>query len=754
MTDIPNASLSAVIDGVPRGAFIASPDLEGMLSGHSIPSRKAVRSLLALMPPLHRQERVLLVGAGSGYLAAILSRQLDHLDVLERDPDIAGIARSNLASLDIRTVDIHVGEGEAGYPPGAPYDRVLAVCLLERLETLLEQLGNDGELFCLDDAQGQLNALIACRFGDKGEIDRHWLGLVDFSIDASAMLIDMGLIDEQALASAREEARKLNKPVLSVIQRHLGPDNKAVYRALAKRTGVPFMDAEQLFELQDRNLFRHFSRTFLDHYRLLPVYVKDGRLQVVTDDADAQTDSLSALYESKGVDKILVTPTDYRRLWSAINILDKGDRNRGRLVVPVAQREKDTFSNDLDNEVSPYLVAIYESILLDAVSEGASDIHFERYPDRVRIRLRVDGELYDLKHLKLTPAELIGVINVIKTRAELDISEHRLPQGGRSRMKVGQTTYDLRVQTQPSLHGEHAVIRLLPQSGRAMGIDELGLSPRLRARYRRLLDNPAGLVLIVGPTGSGKSTTLSAGLQELADDGARKVITVEDPVEYAIDNIQQTRVRNRIGFGFADAMRSFVRQDPDVILVGEIRDAETALEAARASQTGHLVLSTLHCNDAVDAIQRLYDLGLHPNSIASELRAVMAQRLARRICPECRQRSRPPAAILKELFPEEVPSGFVCYEGAGCNECNGRGTHGRIAVTEYLQVNDDYRDVISARPHLGELRWRALDAGMVTMRDSALELVLAGIIPMSELPRILPQERLAPERRGGERGFR
>jgi type IV pilus assembly protein PilB len=740
---------------VPRGAFIASPDLDGMLSGHSIPSRKAVRSLFALMPPLHRQQRVLLVGAGSGYLAAILSRQLDHLHVIERDPKIAAIAEKNLASLDIRTVDIHVGEGESGYPAGAPYDRVLVMCLVKELDTLAEQLAKGGEVICLDDAQGQVNGLVSCQVNGEGEIEKHWLGLVDFSIDASAMLIDMGLIDEKALSGAREEARKLNKPVLSVIQRHLGADNKAVYQALAKRTGIQFMDAEQLFELQDKSLFRHFSRTFLDHYRLLPVYVKDGRLQVVTDDADASTGSLAALYQCKGVDKILVTPTDYRRLWSAINILDKGDKGRGKLVVPVAQREhKDAIAEDLNNDVSPYLVAIYESILLDAVSEGASDIHFERYPDRVRIRLRVDGELYDLHHFRLTPAELIGVINVIKTRAELDISERRLPQGGRSRMKVGQTTYDLRVQTQPSLHGEHAVIRLLPQSGRAMGIDELGLSTRLRTRYRRLLDNPAGLVLIVGPTGSGKSTTLSAGLQELADDGARKVITVEDPIEYAIDNIQQTRVRSRIGFGFADAMRSFVRQDPDVILVGEIRDPETALEAARASQTGHLVLSTLHCNDAVDAIQRLYDLGLHPNSIASELRAVMAQRLARRICPDCRRRAEPPPELLKELFPEEVPSGFVCYEGAGCSECNNRGTRGRIAVTEYLQVNDDYRDVISAQPHLGELRWRALDAGMVTMRDSALELVLAGVIPMSELPRILPQERLAPERRGGERAFR
>ncbi|MCC1497872.1 Flp pilus assembly complex ATPase component TadA [Alcanivorax sp. 1008] len=316
---------------------------------------------------------------------------------------------------------------------------------------------------------------------------------------------------------------------------------------------------------------------------------------------------------------------------------------------------------------------------------------------------------------------------------------------------MGQITYDLRIQTQPSLHGEHVVIRLLPQSGRAMGLDELGLSPRIASQYRRLLDNPAGLVLIVGPTGSGKSTTLSAGLQELADDGRRKVITVEDPIEYAIDNIQQTRVRTKIGFGFADAMRSFVRQDPDVILVGEIRDSETALEAVRASQTGHLVLSTLHCNDAVDAIQRLYDLGLHRNSIASELLAVIAQRLAKRICTHCREPAEPDAKVLHELFPDEVPDNFRCFVGKGCDQCGQRGTRGRVSVVEYMQVNADFRDIISRQPPLGELRWRALDAGLVTMRDSAVDLVVQGVIPMSELPRILPAERMAPEARGGVR---
>lgn len=277
------------------------------------------------------------------------------------------------------------------------------------------------------------------------------------------------------------------------------------------------------------------------------------------------------------------------------------------------------------------------------------------------------------------------------------------------------------------------------------------MSPKVASYYHRLLNNPAGLVLVVGPTGSGKSTTLYAGLQELADDGTRKVITVEDPIEYSIDNIQQTRIRSDIGFDFPEALRAFVREDPDVILVGEIRDHPTALEAIRASQTGHLVLSTLHCNDAVDALQRLYDLNIHPNSLASELLAVIAQRLAKRICPHCKTEASPDPAILREVFPQGVPASFRCYEGKGCSHCHDRGTKGRTAVVEFMQVNTDIRNAISRQPPITEIRWQALDAGLITMRDSALDLVINGIIPLSELPKILPQDRMAPEARGGTR---
>ena len=733
-----------------RGEFIATAGLAAQLSGHSIPSERVVSDILAYLPALLGTEKILLIGAGSGYFAMILSRLAGQVVVVERDAQILAIARKNLAKWAPANLQLYQADGNQGLAAQEPFAIIIAACLLENPAVLLAQLSPAGELFYLDNINGPWANLMCLSAASGHRHEPIKLGMIDFSRDASEALIDLGLIDEKAAQVARSEAKILKKPVLHSILRHADIDNINTFRALAQRLGIRYAEADELFKELDKTLFQAFSRTFLDHHRLLPVKKLDGRLLIASDDPDIKTELLEQMYPCAGVDKVLVTATDFRRLWSVLNISGKS----AGYTQPPAQAlagNSEEFAAELDNQISPYLVAIYEAILFDAVSEKASDVHFERYQQRVRIRLRVDGDLYDLDHYQLTPAELVGVINVIKTRAQMDIAEHRLPQGGRSRLKVGDTSYDLRIQTQPSLHGEHAVIRLLPQSGRALSLDQLGLLPGITRQYRRLLDNPSGLLLIVGPTGSGKTTTLSAGLQELADDGRRKVITVEDPIEYAIDNIQQTRVRNNIGFTFADAMRSFVRQDPDVILVGEIRDGETALEAARASQTGHLVLSTLHCNDAVDAIQRLLDLGLHCNSLSSELLAIMAQRLAKRICPACKVEAEPDPVILHELFPTKVPDNFRCFIGKGCPQCNGRGTHGRIAVVEFLQVNSELRDVISRQPPLGELRWRALDAGLITMRDSALELVLQGVIPLSELPRILPEERLAPEQRGGIR---
>ncbi|MEE4639635.1 MAG: ATPase, T2SS/T4P/T4SS family [Wenzhouxiangella sp.] len=744
--------IDLVLKQLPRRQFVASDDLRGMLSGHGIPGEQTVRQILERIPPVKSNENVLLIGCGSGYLAGVLSRLANRVVAIDWQEPLARIARRSLKTAGIENVEVRVGAGEDGAPGEGPFDLILSMCSLTSRARLIDQLMPNGRLIVLEQVDFHIPELVQYRV-HQGEVVRTELGPISFSRKTGEILIDLGYIDEEALEQARQEAQRKRVSVLDVVRRQLRIEDVGLYRSLASQHGIEFARADDLMKQLDTDLFQSFSAVFLENQRLIPIRMADHALVVATDDPDAQTEDLRSIKPSSDVVKVLVTPTDFRRLWSNIDLSRRGSDLLYRRDADAQDGGiKDLLdTDDPQKAVSHHLVSIYEAILLDAVSAGASDIHIERYGKRIRIRLRIDGELQDLDYYQLTPRDHAGLINVIKVQAEINIAERRLPQGGRSQMRVGKSSFDLRVQIQPSLHGEHAVIRLLSQTGRVLGLRELGMARQIADAYERLLDNPSGLVLVVGPTGSGKSTTLYAGLQQLADDGRRKVITVEDPIEYSIDNIQQTRVRSEIGFNFADAMRVFVREDPDVILVGEIRDMETAMEAIRASQTGHIVLSTLHCNDAVDALQRMYDLGVHPNSIASELLAVIAQRLAKRICPACREEIAPDPAILKDLFPDGPPSGFRSYIGRGCTECGGRGTKGRIAIVEYLHVNDSLRNHIAKQPPVGELRWRALDSGLVTMRDSALDHVIEGLIPLTEIPRLLPQERMAPEQRGGMR---
>lgn len=511
-----------------------------------------------------------------------------------------------------------------------------------------------------------------------------------------------------------------------------------VFRQLARQRGLLFSDQEHLRCIADPALSRAVARRFLEHYFVLPISRRDQTIVVATCNPDANVPELATALDADFIEYHVVTPTDYRRLLMAIDLGLTGPSD----TVPAGPDEVPDLLAPLQFAEAQF-TSIFDALLLEAIAERASDIHVERYGDRCRIRLRIDGDLHDAPRFALQPEQYLGLINVIKIKANMDIAEHRVPQGGRFSAGAGGRTFDLRIQSQPSLHGEHMAIRLLPKKVDLLDIDQLGLPGPIASTYRRLLDSPSGLILVVGPTGSGKSTTLYAGLSALSKDATRKVITVEDPIESSIDNIQQTQVRPDLSFGFANAMRAFVREDPDIILVGEIRDMETALEAVRASQTGHVVLSTLHCNDTVDAIQRLLDLGMHQNSVASELLAVFAQRLAKRLCRSCRHTVRPDPALLAEVFPAGAPKDFTCYAGAGCVHCSGHGTCGRIAVVEYLPASPGLRKAISRRLPLDELRELSRKSGLVPMRDHALSLVQDGTISLEELADMFSPEQLA-----------
>lgn len=550
------------------------------------------------------------------------------------------------------------------------------------------------------------------------------------------VLVARGTLAADDLRDARQRAQGRGR---SLVDELLATDVVAetdLYRAVAELHGLEYGSIDDILERLDRDLVNSFPRPYLEHAHMVPVERTKNTVTVATADPDSGADDIARALGVAHAKSVIVTRSNLRRIWS---IIDVGSRTGH----PAAVDRSEEVLGDADLESR--MVGLFEAILLDAIGSRASDLHLEQYTEGVRLRYRIDGALHDIRRFSISSDDLRGVVNVIKIAADMDITERRLPQGGRMRRRAGEEVYDLRVQTQPSLHGEHVVIRLLHQDVGLLSVEELGFETVDADAYRRLLRSPQGMVLVVGPTGSGKSTTLYAGLRALASDSSRKVITVEDPIEYAIEGVQQTQVRPVIGFRFSDAMRAFVREDPDVILVGEIRDSETALEAIRASQTGHLVLSTLHCNDTVDAVQRLTDLGMHANSIASELVAVISQRLVRRICEHCKAPAEPDPEILAELFPAGFPDGFRCWAGTGCARCNQAGTRGRIATFEFLRVDEKIRRGISNKLTVDELRHIARDGGLKPIRAHLLELVLRGVAPLSEVPRTLSVEQMAPE---------
>ncbi|HMQ20894.1 MAG TPA: GspE/PulE family protein, partial [Planctomycetota bacterium] len=523
--------------------------------------------------------------------------------------------------------------------------------------------------------------------------------------------------------------------------------------------GYGHASVESLLDRADIEVVRSMPRAYLQHQGHLPLRIEDEFVIVAVRRGADDWSEIEPAFHPRRIAPYVVTDTDYRRLWMSIDLLTARKEADDKLPRGVDNAESladhDDDANFVEVETpqqhdqhdvgSQGATLHFNSLLIDAVARRASDIHLEFTRSGPQIRLRIDGGLVPYDGLKLSESEGTRLLNIFKIRAQLDISERRLPQGGSIRVRIHKALFDLRLQTQPTLFGENAVIRILAQDMRVQSIEELGFPAESARTYMRVLQNPSGLVLVVGPTGSGKSTTLYAGLELLSQDGTRKIVTIEDPIEYCLPRIQQSQVNIATGFHFSDAIRSFLRQDPDVMLVGEIRDAETAREAIRASQTGHLVLSTLHCNESTDAVQRLVDLGQDRPSIASELRAVLAQRLARRICKSCRIEVPPDPELVSVVFPSGLPEDMRTWRGHGCSRCGGTGVLGRVSVVEFLPFGDEMHEAMLTGRSTQSMRALAFEHGLVSMRDRAVELVKSGVVALEDLPRFLPLHRLGPE---------
>lgn len=379
------------------------------------------------------------------------------------------------------------------------------------------------------------------------------------------------------------------------------------------------------------------------------------------------------------------------------------------------------------------VVKLVNHILLDAIRKQASDIHVEPYERSLRVRYRLDGVLYEMMR---PPLQLKNaMVSRLKIMSRLDIAERRLPQDGRIKLKARGREMEFRVSVMPTLFGEKVVLRLLDKSGLQLDMTKLGFEESQFRAFREAIDQPYGMILVTGPTGSGKTTTLYSALSEL-NRLSHNILTAEDPVEYSLSGINQVHIHDAIGLNFAAALRSFLRQDPDIIMVGEIRDFETAEVAIKAALTGHLVLSTVHTNDAASTIVRLLNMGVESFLVSSAVNLVLAQRLVRRICPECRTVEEVPRAALLDLgVPEPEVDSFVCYQGKGCAECSGTGYRGRIALYEVMVMHEKLREMVLIGASAPEIKREAMELGMLTLRQSGIRKLQEGITSLSEVLR-------------------
>jgi general secretion pathway protein E len=471
---------------------------------------------------------------------------------------------------------------------------------------------------------------------------------------------------------------------------------------------------------------------FLRQARSLPVSFDDDSVVLATaDPLDPFTPAAVAAATSRRVTLEVAVPIELEaaldRLYPADDAAAGSDASADVPLEADTERLKDLASE------AP-VIRLVNQILTRAVETNASDVHFEPFEDRLRIRYRYDGMLHEAENPPLRLAA--AITSRIKIMARLDIAQRRLPQDGRIRLAVRGQEIDFRVSTTPSLYGETVVLRILDRTAVAFDYSKLGLPPAVIGQFQAALAQPNGIVLVTGPTGSGKTTTLYTGLLAL-NSVSRKIITVEDPIEYRLHGITQMQVHEQIGLTFAEFLSTIVRQDPNVIMVGEIRDRETAQVAAQAALVGTLVLSTLHTNSAATAVTRLRDMGLEDYLLAAMLRGVLAQRLVRRLCPACRRPVPAPPELVRrfKLDARGRAAAPTLYHAAGCAECRNSGYRGRFAIAEFLTLNPEIERLIFQRADHGSIEQAAIEAGMMPLFQSGLDAVLAGETTIEEVTR-------------------
>jgi general secretion pathway protein E len=550
-----------------------------------------------------------------------------------------------------------------------------------------------------------------------------------------------GILSEPDLARAEERQRATGERLADAIVRLGYCTPEEIAQALARRLSLGYVSREEFPSSPPfiKNLSPHYMR----QYRFCPLSVENGTLLIASADPldPMPPDELRTVL---GLEVRLAVATEPAILEAIERYFGSGTTAVQKVIETI--RDDDWAGEEASGEdvnslrdmaFDAPVVRLVNLLIENAVTSDASDIHIEPFEDNLRVRYRIDGVLFDAE----TPPRRLkaAVTSRIKIMAELNIAERRLPQDGRIRMNLQGRRLDIRVSTIPTIHGESVVMRILDRATVLMPFERLGFDPRTQRYIERLIQLPHGMLLVTGPTGSGKTTTLYAALDKINSPG-KKIITIEDPVEYQLRGVNQIHVKPKIGLTFAAGLRHIVRQDPDVIMVGEIRDLETADISIHAALTGHLVFSTLHTNDAPGALTRLLDMGAEPFLVSSVLEGVLAQRLVRIICSACRQPYEPEAKELRAVGIEALPGGVALFRGKGCADCRGTGYRGRSGIYEFLPMTEELRSLTLRKSPGHEIRQRAIAAGMQTLRQDGWAKCCAGVTTIDEVQRVTHED--------------
>lgn len=555
----------------------------------------------------------------------------------------------------------------------------------------------------------------------------------------STLFIRKGLLTESQLTEAVKQSQKNKQTLVTTLVTSKLLSARTIAELCYEEYGTPLLDLNE-FDLS--SIPEEFlNKKLIDKHRCLPLFKRGNRLYIATSDP-TNIAALEDFQFSAGLhaEAILVEEDKLSKalekvLEEDLSSLDLNGLDEESLAgIEVTDTDKRQQEENEGKDDAPIVIYI-NKILTDAIRKGASDLHFEPYEKRYRIRFRIDGILHEVSE---PPISLSGRISArLKVMSKLDIAERRVPQDGRIKMKLSRNkSIDFRVSTLPTLWGEKIVMRILDSSSAQLGIEKLGYEEDQKQAYLEMLARPQGMILVTGPTGSGKTVSLYTGLNILNTE-ERNISTAEDPVEINLEGVNQVHINPKAGLTFASALRSFLRQDPDVVMVGEIRDLETAEIAIKAAQTGHLVLSTLHTNSSAETLTRLLNMGVPGYNIASSVNLIIAQRLARRLCPECRQPEDIPEHELLQLgfSQQQIDAGFTPYKPCGCEFCSG-GYKGRVGIYEVMKMSDEIARTIMEGGNSLQIATTAKQQGMRDLRLSGLLKVIQGVTSIAEINRV------------------